>query len=90
MLLQKKRVHYWPTFSLYSVFMLQLKNLKNPYLQKSDFSVMLNIFKAKLNEELIHQYISACTDNKMLNVHLMANHYLNRHPFMPQALKSWK
>lgn len=62
--------------------MLQLKNLKESYLPKSDFLIMLSSFKAKVNDELIQQYITACTDtNKMLNVHLMANHYLNRHPY---------
>lgn len=64
--------------------MLQLKNLENPYLPESDFIDKLKKFKAKLNDDLIHEYITACTDvNNQLNVHLMANHYLNRHPYTP-------
>lgn len=62
--------------------MMRLKNLKSAYLLKLDFLKLLKAFKAsKLDEELISQYIEACTDeNKRLDVHLMANHYLNRHP----------
>jgi hypothetical protein len=42
---------------------------------------MVKSFKVKLSEELVEQYVAACTDsNKLLNVHFMANHYLNRHP----------
>jgi hypothetical protein len=66
--------------------MFQLKNLESPYLDKSDFVNKLKVFKAKLDDKLIEQYITACTDeNNRLNVHLMANHYLHRHPYTPKA-----
>lgn len=69
----------------FSIFMMRLKNLESAYLLKSDFLKMLKAFKApKLDEELMKQYIEACPDEnnyKQLDVHLMAKHYLNRHPY---------
>lgn len=71
-----------------SFFMMQLKNLESAYLSKSDFLNMMQKFKAsKLDDELISQYIEAITDeHKRLNVHMMASHYLNRHPYATAQL----
>lgn len=64
--------------------MTQLKKLENAYLPKSELLTMLTAFKAKLDDGLIAQYMSACVDEQnRLDVHLMANHYLNRHPYTP-------
>lgn len=67
-----------------SEFMKQLKDLEDAYLPKSDFYKLLKRFKAKYHEDLMEHYIDACSVNvvgqKQLDVHLMANHYLNRHP----------
>jgi len=69
---------------IFSVFMTKLKNLENSYMHKDDFLNLLKSFKAKLDVMLIDQYIQECTVNidgkPLTNVHLMANHYLNRHP----------
>lgn len=73
-------------------FMIQLKNLPSAYLSKSDLLNMLKVFKAKLNDDLIEQYIGACIvqidGQKKLDVHLMANHYLNRHPITSTELSN--
>jgi DNA topoisomerase IB len=64
--------------------MVQLLRLEAAYLSKSDFLKMLQKFKAKTDEDLIAAYFDACTvqagEQKMLDVRLMANHYLHRHP----------
>ena len=64
--------------------MTKLKNLENSYMHKDDFLNLLKSFKAKLDDVLVDQYIQECTVNidgkPLMNVHLMANHYLNRHP----------
>lgn len=68
----------------FSVFMTKLKNLENSYMNKADFLSLLKTFKANLDDALVDQYIQECTVNidgkPLMNVHLMANHYLNRHP----------
>lgn len=67
--------------------MLRLKNLESAYLPKSEFLKMLKGFKAKLDDGLVEQYISACVDEqRRVDVHFMANHYLNRHPYMPHQI----
>ncbi|CAG9806643.1 unnamed protein product [Chironomus riparius] len=67
-----------------SDFMTNLRNLENSYMNKADFLSLLKTFNAKLDDILIDQYIQECTVNidgkPLMNVHLMANHYLNRHP----------
>lgn len=64
--------------------MFHLKSLESPFLPKTDFFKKLKLFKAKLDDQLLEQYIAAFTDGqKQLNVHQMSNHYLNRHPFTP-------
>ena len=70
--------------NIFSVFMTKLKNLEDSYMHKADFLSLLKSFNAKLDVELVDQYIDECTVNidgkQLMNVHLMANHYLNRHP----------
>lgn len=62
--------------------MNQLMNLQSAYLPKPDFLKKLKLFKVQLDEELTEAYTEACTDEyKRLDVHLMAYHYLNRHPY---------
>lgn len=62
--------------------MNQLKNLQSAYLPKPELIKKLNLFKVHLDEELIDAYTEACSDeHKRIDVHFMANHYLNRHPY---------
>lgn len=69
--------------------MTMLKSLESAYLQKSDFTKRLHDFKAVLDNALIEQYIETCTnEQKRLDVHLMANHFLNRHPYTPSSAQS--
>lgn len=64
--------------------MVQLQGLEDAYLSKSDFLKMLKKFKARSDEDLIEAYVDACSvkvsGELRLDVHLMANHYLRRHP----------
>lgn len=63
--------------------MLKLKNHSNNFMLKSEFLSALKDFKAILDNDLINSYIEASLvvdeGRKKLDVHLMANHYLNRH-----------
>jgi hypothetical protein len=65
--------------------MLKLKNLETAHMPKNDFLKLLSDFNARLDTNLIDEYIEASSvvanGKKHLNVHLMAVHYLNRHPF---------
>lgn len=71
--------------------MTKLKNLEHSYMPKADFLQLLNSFKVTLDVELVNQYTEACTMNvdgkRLMNVHLMANHYLNRHPKVAKTKK---
>lgn len=79
-----------------SAFMYHLASLESPYLSKTIFLKKLKLFKAKLEDQLLDQYISACTattavGQKQIDVHQMSEHYLKRHPYTstgpPLALK---
>lgn len=78
-----------------SAFMFHLASLESPYLSKIIFLKKLKLFKAKLEDQLLDQYISACTvtvvGQKQIDVHQMSEHYLKRHPYTstgpPLALK---
>lgn len=63
--------------------MTKLRNLPTPYLLKAEFLAALKEFNPILDNDLINSYIEASVvtveGKKRLNVHLMANHYLNRH-----------
>lgn len=63
--------------------MLKLKNNANNFMPKSEFLAALKEFNANLDKDLINAYIEASLvevdGKKRLDVHLMANHYLNRH-----------
>lgn len=62
---------------------MKLKSLENRYVLKDEFVKLLNAFKAKLDAKLIEQYIEVCLASneklQIVDVHLMANHYLSRH-----------
>jgi hypothetical protein len=64
--------------------MLKLRNLENRYVLKNDFMKRLDAFNARLDAELIEQYIDVCLASNeqqgIVDVHKMAQHYLNRHP----------
>ena len=51
---------------------------------KAEFLEALEEFKANLDSDIVNSYIEACLvdvdGKKRINVHLMANHYLQRHP----------
>lgn len=68
--------------------MTKLKNLENSYLHKADFLTHLSTFNANLDVALVTQYIEACSETvngkRFVNVHLMANHYLNRQLNVPK------
>lgn len=64
--------------------MLKLKEHPNRFMLKSEFQAALNEFKALLDSDLVSSYIEASLvhvdGKKRIDIHLMANHYLNRHP----------
>lgn len=51
---------------------------------RAEFLEVLAEFNASLDSDVVNSYIEACLvdvdGKKRINVHLMANHYLHRHP----------
>lgn len=62
--------------------MIKLKDLESRCMLEVDFVDLLKNFNANLDDQLIQQYIEACLveadGRKRLDVHFMADHYLNR------------
>lgn len=54
-------------------------------LTRPDLQKMMKGFKAKTNESLMEKYFDAFNvpsdGQKRVNIHQMADHYLNRHPY---------
>ncbi|KAG5670876.1 hypothetical protein PVAND_001108 [Polypedilum vanderplanki] len=72
------------------VFMIKLRNLESRFILKADLIKLFNAFNAKLDTKLVEQYIEACRANDRLPIidaHMMANHYLNRHRHHPNESK---
>lgn len=65
--------------------MMRLQKLETSYLPKSDVLYMLKIFKAKSSDALMEQYMSEFVvqlgQQKKIDIHRLASHYLNRHPY---------
>lgn len=64
--------------------MLKLKSHPSNYMLRAEFLEVLAEFNASLDSDVVNLYIEACLvdvdGKKRINVHLMANHYLHRHP----------
>ncbi|CRK90253.1 CLUMA_CG003964, isoform A [Clunio marinus] len=72
----------------FGAFMRGLLNLPSSYLEKLEFLDMIEKSKMKHDVVLIDQYCDECSvlfnGRKTVDVHLMANHYLSRHPYTPK------
>jgi hypothetical protein len=64
--------------------MRKLRDHPSGFMLKAEFLAMLKEFNPLLDSDLIESYIGASVvqveGKKRLDIHLMANHYLNRHP----------
>jgi Ran GTPase-activating protein (RanGAP) involved in mRNA processing and transport len=75
-------------------FMLQLEALEEPLLKQDAFLELLRNFKAKLDDRLIEflvkQFMTKDKKAKRVNVHEMAEYYLERYPTEPPPPKPEK
>jgi hypothetical protein len=75
--------------------MLQLQKLESSLVNKEDFIVLVKAFKVKLDENLVEflmdQFMSVVVEKKRkikrVNIHEMAEFYLQRHPTEPPGDK---
>lgn len=65
--------------------MMQLKRHESVFMARPSLQKLLKGFKAKTNESLMERYFDEFKvpddGQKRVNIHLMADHYLHRHPY---------